>query len=249
MYLICFNSAGMNSMYLNDSCVDYNDVNLPSILQTISVGAVSGYSRIQIDRRNDLLEIRDSSIDLENIEETYSKVVIDEITDNVNHVIRSLQSLPIPVSLQELDADTIGRHCRDNISSGIKLTVVDVIKHICETRQSLHDVDVEEAIFSRTQSLFSAVIGDVHTQRVFLRRMHLSMATRRTSRRVYNQIYIPRIPFKQGDSGTCIYVKGSDSDAHSLGGCIGMAIATHPEGGCIATPIKAILKHFKLRIK
>lgn len=238
-------------MYLNDSCVDYKDLRIAenSILQTVTVGAVSGYSQINMTNKNDLEQIHADSIDLETIDEAYSKVVIENITDNVKYAIQSLQSVPIPVKLQELDADTIGKHCRGNISSGIRSTVIDVIKHMCETSPILHDKDIEAAIFSKIQSSFSAIIGDVHMQWIFLKRTHLNMSTRRTSRRVYNQIYIPKIPFQQGDSGTCIYVKGSDSDANPLGGCIGMAIATHPQGGCIATPIKAILKHFKLRIK
>lgn len=55
-----------------------------------------------------------------------------------------------------------------------------------------------------------------------------------------NQIGMNKIKFQQGDSGMCIYVRHTDN----LFWCIGMAIATHPAGGCIMTPLKAILKHF-----
>ncbi|CAC5363160.1 unnamed protein product [Mytilus coruscus] len=55
-----------------------------------------------------------------------------------------------------------------------------------------------------------------------------------------NQIAMNKIKFQQGDSGMCIYVRHNDG----LFWCIGMAIATHPAGGCIMTPLKAILKHF-----
>lgn len=55
--------------------------------------------------------------------------------------------------------------------------------------------------------------------------------------RIYNQISLRKIAFSQGDSGTCIYAVGPYGKA----GCIGMAIASHPDGGCIVTPITAIL--------
>lgn len=55
-----------------------------------------------------------------------------------------------------------------------------------------------------------------------------------------NQIGMQKIKFQQGDSGMCIYVRHTDGKFW----CIGMAIATHPAGGCIITPFKAILKHF-----
>lgn len=55
-----------------------------------------------------------------------------------------------------------------------------------------------------------------------------------------NQIGMHKIKFQQGDSGMCIYVRHTDGKFW----CIGMAIATHPAGGCIITPLKAILKHF-----
>ncbi|VDI73711.1 Hypothetical predicted protein, partial [Mytilus galloprovincialis] len=58
----------------------------------------------------------------------------------------------------------------------------------------------------------------------------------------YNQISFSNVPFQQGDSGTCIYAVGP----HGIYGCIGMAIATHPDGGCIVTPIKPILSAFRI---
>lgn len=55
-----------------------------------------------------------------------------------------------------------------------------------------------------------------------------------------NQIAMHKLKFEQGDSGMCIYVRNRDGKLW----CIGMAIATHPAGGCIITPLNAILKHF-----
>lgn len=59
---------------------------------------------------------------------------------------------------------------------------------------------------------------------------------------VCNQISFRNAHFQPGDSGTCIYVVGPDGKL----GCIGMAIASHPDGGCIVTPIKAILSALKI---
>ncbi|VDI67151.1 Hypothetical predicted protein, partial [Mytilus galloprovincialis] len=141
----------------------------------------------------------------------------------------------------------IEHNCDPNISTAIKSIVFDVIKSIYPTFQCAGGVDIDrfihKVIFCNTQSRFSAITNDVHMQQLFLRRTGQNMAIRRTSRRVYNQLYISNIPFKPGDSGTCIYVLSP------VQGCIGMAIADHPQGGCIATPIMDILKHFKIRIK
>lgn len=59
---------------------------------------------------------------------------------------------------------------------------------------------------------------------------------------VCNQISFRKAHFQPGDSGTCIYVVGPDGKL----GCIGMAIASHPDGGCIVTPIKAILSALRI---
>lgn len=59
---------------------------------------------------------------------------------------------------------------------------------------------------------------------------------------VYNQLSFSKIAFQLGDSGTCIYAVGPNG----ITGCIGMAIASHPAGGCIVTPIKAILSSFRM---
>ncbi|VDI12933.1 Hypothetical predicted protein [Mytilus galloprovincialis] len=59
---------------------------------------------------------------------------------------------------------------------------------------------------------------------------------------LFQQISMRKLAFSPGDSGTCIYAKGHDDKFR----CIGMAIASHPDGGCIITPIKPILSAFKL---
>lgn len=58
----------------------------------------------------------------------------------------------------------------------------------------------------------------------------------------HQQISMRNVSFRQGDSGMCVYVKWPGVEYQ----CLGMAIASHPDGGCIITPIKAILSAFKL---
>lgn len=60
--------------------------------------------------------------------------------------------------------------------------------------------------------------------------------------RFYNQLAVPNIPFQQGDSGSCVYI----TDGNKETGCLGMAIATLPEGGCIVTPMDKLLQKLDL---
>ncbi|VDH91574.1 Hypothetical predicted protein [Mytilus galloprovincialis] len=245
---LSYKDIGMKSEYLNNSCVDYRPLCFSKpqpILQTVCVGAVSGFRNTTEPM---VYENTDKSIDLETIEETYSKAILDEIKTNVKVVIQSLKQIPIAVSLDDYTIKmNIAQNCDSNISSEIKDIIIAVMRNIYSTMQCTNDVDIErlihEHIFCKTQSNFSAIIGDVHMQHAFLKKTGKNMAIKRTSRRVYNQIYISNIPFQPGDSGTCIYVLSP------VQGCIGMAIADHPLGGCIVTPIMDILKHFKIRIK
>ncbi|XP_052084311.1 uncharacterized protein LOC127721578 [Mytilus californianus] len=245
---LSFRDIAMKSEYLNDSCVDYRSLCFSTpkpILHTFCVGAISGF---QESSRTQVHENKDKNIDLESIEDTYSKAVLDEIKTNVKIVIQSLQLTPLIVPPDEHAIKmNIEQNCDPNISPEIKAIVIDVIKSIYPTIQCTGGVDIDsfihEIIFCNTQSRFSAIIGDVHMQQAILKKTGQNMAVKRTSRRVYNQLYISNIPFQPGDSGTCIYV------LNPVQGCIGMAIADHPQGGCIATPIMDILKHFKIRIK
>ncbi|CAG2231775.1 unnamed protein product [Mytilus edulis] len=58
----------------------------------------------------------------------------------------------------------------------------------------------------------------------------------------HQQIAMNNVTFSQGDSGMCIYVKWPGNEYR----CLGMAIASHPNGGCLITPIRPILSAFKL---
>lgn len=56
--------------------------------------------------------------------------------------------------------------------------------------------------------------------------------------RFYNQLAVNNIPFQQGDSGAGVYI----TDRYLETGCLGMAIADCPGGGCIVTPMATLLK-------
>ncbi|XP_076091293.1 uncharacterized protein LOC143063191 [Mytilus galloprovincialis] len=101
---------------------------------------------------------------------------------------------------------------------------------------------IDQIIKSKTERVSSTITGDVHMQEMCLINTEDRLNKMRTSRRMYNQIHVSDIRFKPGDSGTCLYI------ISPVQGCLGMAIANHPQGGCIATPIKEILKHFKIKI-
>ncbi|VDH91577.1 Hypothetical predicted protein [Mytilus galloprovincialis] len=241
---VSFKDIGMKSEYLNSSCVDYKPLlfSIPKpVLRTVSVGAVSGCfdgNKAQVEAN------KEKCIDLEPIDKIYSRAVLDEIKRNVNIVINHLQLIPIAVLPDDnIIKTSIQQNCARNLSFEIKNIIIDVIKNIYPTIHCTSEVDIDNFILCKTNSRFSAIVGDVHMQQAFLKTTGKNMAIKRTSRRVYNQLYISNIPFQPGDSGTCIYVLSP------VQGCIGMAIADHPQGGCIATPIMDILKHFKIRIK
>ncbi|CAC5395261.1 unnamed protein product [Mytilus coruscus] len=58
----------------------------------------------------------------------------------------------------------------------------------------------------------------------------------------YNQLAVHNIPFEQGDSGACVYI----TDGKCEKGCLGMAIADYPGGGCIVTPMATLLQKLGL---
>ncbi|CAC5380029.1 unnamed protein product [Mytilus coruscus] len=60
--------------------------------------------------------------------------------------------------------------------------------------------------------------------------------------RFYNQLALNNIPFQQGDSGACVYI----TDGYIETGCLGMAIADYPGGGCIVTPMATLLERLSL---
>lgn len=238
---LSFSDLGMRSVYLNDNCVDYRPLcfSMPTpILSTVSVAAVSGFSN---STASHVFENREKNIDFKSIQDIYSSAIIECIKENVRHAIQSLQSTHIPEPLTEY---IILNNCRPDISPTIQSVVVRVIKKVYQQSQSNFVVDLDKELNElKTDEIESCIIGDVHMQKTFLKHSAMHMSTRRNYRRCYNQVYFSNVRFQEGDSGTCIYVLSP------VRGCIGMAIASHPQGGCIATPIMDILNHFNIRIK
>lgn len=133
---------------------------------------------------------------------------------------------------------------REDKEEGINVdreTVMDTYKRII---QSENQTSAHSSNFSSSAPIFS---NDAHLQETRLKKLDKERTLRRLSRCMYNQIVVTHIPFQPGDSGTCIYVCDNTLDKY---GCIGMAIANHPDvdGGVIVTPMKEILKSFPVKI-
>ncbi|CAC5422927.1 unnamed protein product [Mytilus coruscus] len=151
---LSFTDLGMKSEYLNDSWVDHKDLCFGlarPILQTASVGA----------------ENKERIIELESIEETYSKAILDEIKRIVEIVIKALGQIPIAIYPDDsIIRNCIERNCEPNISSEIKNIVSDVIRNIYPTMNCTSGVEIDrlihEMVFCKTQSRFSAIIGRPH---------------------------------------------------------------------------------------
>ncbi|CAC5422105.1 unnamed protein product [Mytilus coruscus] len=242
--------SSMNSDFLNNSCVDYRSLcySIPRpILRTVSVGAVSGYSD---SSTSEVLENTEKSVDLESIVNVYDKSVLDGVRETAKQIISYFQSISM-VGIP--DGKTIEQYiehtCDPGISADaqIKAILCNIVTQVClklksNTNESVENI-IQEVALHQPHSSFSAIIANVHMQKKIITKTRDNMAIKRIMRRVYNQLHISNIPFKPGDSGTCIYALSP------VKGCIGMAIANHPLGGCIATPIMDILKHFKIGIK
>lgn len=133
---------------------------------------------------------------------------------------------------------------REDKEEGIHVdreTVMDTYNRI---RKSENQTSAHSSTFSSTAPVFS---NDAHLQETRLKKVDKERTFRRLSRCMFNQITVTHIPFKPGDSGTCIYVCDNSLEKY---GCIGMAIANHPDvdGGVIVTPMKEILKSFPVKI-
>ncbi|CAG2244522.1 unnamed protein product [Mytilus edulis] len=264
---------GMKSKYLNENCIDFKplcySIPCPKV-EVVAVGAISGLCNAEAQVK----ENNEKSIDLESIEQTFSNVILTEFKEKVSQVIELLRGQVHNITSDQIWT-IIGRVCDPSISDEFKSVILDIIKNIvpriikrqsqngdtntnnnhedaifCSTCAGLNQPMcmcfhgmIDEMVISKSTSHLSSIFSDVHMQRTFLRRTGDQQSLKRTSRRVYNQIHVSNIPFKPGDSGSCIYT------VQPSAGCIGMAIANHPQSGCIATPIKEILKHFKIKIK
>ncbi|CAC5381104.1 unnamed protein product [Mytilus coruscus] len=101
-----------------------------------------------------------------------------------------------------------------------------------------------------------AIPYEVHFQHLVVQRLDEEIQKGRLYFRFFNQLLLENFVFKQGDSGTCIYVVEDKTNARSDNqpnpkGCLAMAIASFYDSNerrnkCIATPMKAILKKLGL---
>lgn len=90
------------------------------------------------------------------------------------------------------------------------------------------------------------ITDDLHFIAQAVRNVSARMSANPTNVQFLSQIEMPKIKCIPGDSGMCIYVR---NPADKKFWCIGMAIASAPSGGCIITPLKAILKQFNYNLK
>lgn len=88
------------------------------------------------------------------------------------------------------------------------------------------------------------VIDGIHFAGQAVQNVSARKSAKPTIVQFLNQIAMHKIECRSGDSGMCIYVRNPDDGKLW---CIGMAIASDPSGGCIITPLKAILKHFNYK--
>lgn len=253
-------------------------------VKVVAVGAISGFnkSEAQVKINNDkaidlesieqtfknviLAEVKekvgkiiDQLFPVDNVpsEELISSVVGHVCTHQLPNEITSLildvtkHILPMMKKNSHKKMNTNDNNANEDIVYCSKCA--DMYQPVCKCI----DVVIEQMFIARTTSHLSAINTDVHIQHTYLKKTLDQKSLKRTERRVYNQIHISNIPFKPGDSGTCIYTVQPSSGCTGMAianpppqrGCIGMAIANHPQSGCIATPIQEILKHFKIKIK
>lgn len=242
-------SIGLHSPFLNNSCVDFRKFCYthpkPSVT-TVSVGAISGMNEVG----SEIMENRAFGTDLEPFNQSFDNVFLDGMKHIATCVIESIRRSRNPfIPLEKQIMDTVEDQSKGHFQAETIQNIAKIVYEVCTKTGSNGQGDAQlevnellhKATFDRTSSSFSAIVGDVHLQTTFLKWTVDRETSKRTSRKMYGQIHISNIPFKPGDSGSCIYV------THPEKGCIGLAIANHPNGGCIATPIMEILKHFNIR--
>ncbi|XP_063448342.1 uncharacterized protein LOC134727877 [Mytilus trossulus] len=116
-------------------------------------------------------------------------------------------------------------------------------------RRILEKEDLQSAsinLETRFSEIFQAqVTNPVHMQALLPTIIHDSRKEEAESDRTvcfYNQVAVHNIPFEQGDSGACVYITNGFEET----GCLGMAIADFPGGGCIVTPMVKLLQKLDL---
>lgn len=191
-------------------------------------------------------------VDIEPFDKSFKDVILENMKRMATSVVATIKktfnsSLP----LEQQIMDIVEGESDINFSKETKQSIANIAYEVCcKTEVNgggyAHDMDklLQAATIYHTSSTFSGIISDVHMQKTFLKMSFDKETVKRVSRRMYGQIHITNIQFLPGDSGMCIYVS---DPVQKVQGCIGMAIANHPQSGCIATPIMDILNYFNIR--
>lgn len=215
------------------------------MISTVSIGAITGMSNTI-----SIVKVEEAVVtEIETFNKTFSDVILEGMKAHAVAVIKTLHSMSdLAIPIQQRINTAVEKICGTDMAVETKKAVAEIVGNIYsktlvqgngDQSKKLNQL-LQEVTIATTTSKLSAIIDDVHMQKTVLK-MNVERCERK-SRKMFNQIYIPDIPFDMGDSGTCIYVVAP------IKGCIGMAIANHPKGGCIATPIREILKYFKIRL-
>ncbi|VDI74969.1 Hypothetical predicted protein [Mytilus galloprovincialis] len=132
-------------------------------------------------------------------------------------------------------------HAKGSVSSFQKTDyAVKIIDRLNQDKETLAEACDKEYRDIKPAS----VIDDIHFVAQAVQNVSTRKSTNPTNVQFLNQIAMHKIKCIPGDSGMCIYVR---NPADGKLWCIGMAIASDPSGGCIITPLKAILKHFNYK--
>lgn len=192
-------------------------------------------------------------VDIEAFDKSFNDVIMENMTKMANSVVATItKTFNSSLPLEQQIIDIVEGESDKKISKETKQSIANIAYDVCCKLEANGGVDaplginklLQTATIQHTSSTLSGIISDVHMQKTFLKMSFDKESFKRISRRMYGQIHITNIRFQPGDSGMCIYV--SDS-VQKVQGCIGMAIANHPQGGCIATPIMDILNYFNIR--
>lgn len=146
-------------------------------------------------------------------------------------------------SLHELPGQNVGVVCAAAVSglnNSVSL-ISNVPKRVLE-REDLQSASAN--LETRSIEFLKAQVSmPVHMKvRAIVRESRKEEAESDRTVRFYNQLAVHNIPFQQGDSGACVYI----TNGYTETGCLGMAIADFPGGGCIVTPMGKLLEKLRL---
>ncbi|CAC5388555.1 unnamed protein product [Mytilus coruscus] len=132
-------------------------------------------------------------------------------------------------------------HAKGSVSLSQKTDyAVKIIDEIDEDIETLAEACDKEYLDIKPANM----ADDIHFVVQAVKNVSARKLAKSTNVSFLNQIAMHKIECRPGDSGMCIYVRNT---ADGKLWCIGMAIASDPSGGCIITPLKAILQHFNYK--